>query len=388
MKKYEVLWIDDQADDQEAFSEYASRFEGINLTSFKTAKLGIEELHLNIEYYDAVILDAKGYDESEDEKTSFSGLNKAIKKINSLSHIKKIPYFIFSAYLDKKEHASIRDLLSDEQIFLKTLDNESLFKALKTAADQQEVTQLKHKYHNIFAICEEKYLGVKQFKRVLQVVRDIESPENISNQQDALSPMRKILEALFKKLTNLGLIPDEIQNGMGKINGASIFLAGKNDNYTYHQELINPVIAEKIRHLLGLTQDAAHDEGNKLGVDTYLSKTSNTYLYQSLCFSMLELLDYMKPFIDNNSDKALNQLKWEMVQSKSFSSNEWIPGIISRIAANNYGTFQPEDGGNTLTIIPENILKYALLENQNIQVTTKQSPCGTKTYIDEIKLVE
>lgn len=123
------------------------------------------------------------------------------------------------------------------------------------------------------------------------------------------------------------------------------------------------------------TQDGAHDEGDNLGLDTYLSNTSYTYLYTSLCFSMLELLDYMKPFIDSNDNKEKNQLKWETIQSISFSSNEWIPGNVFRIATNNYETCQLEDGTTTLTITHENILKYALIENQNIQVTTKSSPC-------------
>lgn len=81
---------------------------------------------------------------------------------------------------------------------------------------------------------------------MLPLVRHIEYPENIANQQEALVPMLKILEALFKKLNSIGLIPDEIQNGMGRINKASKFLAGKNENYKYHQELISPVVAETL----------------------------------------------------------------------------------------------------------------------------------------------
>ena len=292
MNTYQVLWIDDNAEEQDAFLESAY-LEGLNINYYKTSKLGMEELTSKIEQYDAIILDAMVYNESEDEKAGLTGLLNSIKKINGLADRKSIPYFIFSGYIDKDEHASAREMLADETIFIKSKDNQALFDAIKKAADGQEVTQLKHKYPNVFALCKDEYIGQKHFDRVLQLIKDIEYPENISNQQDALIPMRKILEAIFKKLNNLGLIPDEIQFGNGAINGASFFLSSNNKSYIYNEELIHPVISEAIRHVIGLTQDAAHSEGNKLRADLYLSATPNTYLYQSLCYSFLEILDYL-----------------------------------------------------------------------------------------------
>lgn len=386
MNKYEVLWIDDDAEKQDGFLESAY-LEGLNINYYKTSKQGMEELKSKIEQYDAVILDAMVFNESEDEKAGLTGLQNSIKKINSLSERKKIPYFIFSGYIDKEEHASTREMLADETIFIKSKDNQALFNAIKEAADEQEITQLKHKYPNPFSVCDDGYLGNKEFIRVLQLTKDLENPENIINQQDALSPMRKILEALFAKLNTIGLIPDEIQNGKGAINGASIFLAGNNKAYSYKEELIHPVIAESIRHLIGLTQDAAHNEGNKLGADTYLSHTSNTHLYQSLCFSLLDVLDYIKPFIDNNLDKTINQSKWELTQTAAYSSNDWLLGRISRIADNGYGTFQPNNGSSSLSVLPNIMKEYFLNLDDELKITTKPSSCGTKTFINEIKKV-
>ncbi|RKS55879.1 hypothetical protein BC962_0852 [Gillisia mitskevichiae] len=387
MNKYEVLWVDDNAEEQDAFLESAY-LEGINITFFKTSKLGMEELSSKIEYYEAVILDAMVYNETEDEKAGLIGLQNSIKKINSLADCKKIPYFIYSGYIDKDEHSSAREMLADENIFIKGKDNQALFKAIKEAADEQELTQLKHKYPNPFAVCEENYLGAKHFERVLQLIKDIENPENISNPQDGLLPIRKLLEASFDKLNKLGLIPDEIQNGNGAINGASYFLAGSNDQYLYEGKLIHPVIAESIRHLISLTQDASHNNGNKLGADTYLGKANNTFLYQSLCYSLLEVLDYLKPFIDANSVKSINQKKWELVQKTTSLSGEWVSGKITRISSNGYGTFQPDNEDPTLAVLPNKISEFLLKEDQKIEVTTIPSPCGTKTYIKEIKIVE
>lgn len=387
MNRYQVLWIDDDAEKQDGFLDSAY-LNGLDINYYKTSKHGMEELVSKIEQYDAVILDAMVYNESEDEKAGLKGLHNSIKKINSLSERKKIPYFIFSGYIDQDAHASAREMIADENIFIKSKDNKALFQAIKVAADEQEITQLKHKHPNAFSLCNNNYIGSKEFERVLQLVKDIENSENITNQQDALSPMRKILEAIFKKLHSIGLLPDEIQNGKGAINGASIFLAGYNKEYIYKEELIHPVIAESIRHLISLTQDASHNEGNKLHADTYLTNTANTYLYQSLCFSVLEVLDYLKPFIDNNSDKVKNQSKWEVIQTSMVVSGSWIKGVITRIAENGYGTFQPDNGSRSLSIVPNKVKEYALIDSQNIEVTTQLSNCGTKTYIKEIKKVD
>ncbi|MBA6151444.1 response regulator [Gelidibacter maritimus] len=384
MRKYEVLWIDDDAEKQDAFLDSAY-LEGFNITYFKTSKKGMEELTSKIERYDAVILDAMVFNESEDEKAGLAGLQNSIKTINNLAHFKKVPYFIFSGYIDQDEHSSARDMLADETIFIKSKDNHALFAAIKKAADAQELTQLKHKYPNVFSLCKDNYLGSKQFDRILQLVKDVENPDYISNQQDALPPMRKILEAIFRKLNILGLIPDAIQNGQGAINGASIFLAGNNKHYLYRQALIDPVVAESIRHLISLTQDASHNEGNKLGTDTYLSSRTNSFLYQSLCYALLEVLDYLKPFVDANSDKVENQSKWQLIEVSNMGSELWIKGKISRVADNGYGTFQPNEGSFTLTILPNKMEEYSLTEDQNIDVTTEPSHCGTKTYIKEIK---
>ena len=62
----------------------------------------------------------------------------------------------------------------------------------------------------------------------------------------------------------------------------------------------------KTHHLLKLTRDAAHSEGHSLRVDSYLVERSNNYLYLSLYYSLIEVLDYYKPYIDINSNQVIN----------------------------------------------------------------------------------
>ena len=83
-------------------------------------------------------------------------------------------------------------------------------------------TKLKHKYPNSIAVCDDNYIGKKEFSRVFQIIKDIENPESIINQQDSLVPIRKVLESIFKKLYTIGLIPNEIQNEGRRAKGYRI----------------------------------------------------------------------------------------------------------------------------------------------------------------------
>ncbi|MDF4221086.1 hypothetical protein PXC01_05765 [Maribacter sp. M208] len=384
---YNILWIDDEHQTLGGTKGRAKR-HGINLFPFKSLNGGMSELERNYTFYDGVLLDAKYFENEDDAKGSEDTYNIHRTKERLLQLKKKFEVFVLTGQAEAYEDKTFKKAFT--KVYKKGSDEEinRLFKDIKKAVEDQEITQLKHKHLNAFLLCDDNYLGRKEFERILQLIKDVEKPENITNQQDALSPMRKILEAIFKKLNTIGLIPDEIQNGRGSINGASLFLAGYNKGYTYNEELIHPVIAESIRHLISLTQDASHNEGNKLRADTYLTNTSNTYLYRSLCYSLLEVLDNLKPFIDENLDKSKNQSKWQLVQATAIESGHWITGKITKVADNGYGTFQPTNGDSTLSILPNKIEEYLLNEGDALEITTKPSACGTKTFIDEIKKVD
>ncbi|MGK0411981.1 MAG: hypothetical protein ACJA1B_000170 [Polaribacter sp.] len=387
MNKYTVLWIDDIFNKD--FDRLAYQ-NGIKLVHFKTSLEGMSSLELGLKtnIYDAVILDGLAYDKSEDEEHSIDGLINSLNIIDKLRQSKWFPVYIFTGELNKMEYKGDVKWIKKYNVLIVTkgVDNKGFIDDLIAAVDKQEITNLKNKYPNAFSVCDDSYLGSKEFARVLQLIKDIENPENISNQQDALLPMRKVLEAIFKKLNSIGLIPDKIQNGSGAINGASFFLAGNNKDYNYKEELIHPVIAESIRHLLGLTQDASHNEGSKLGADTYLSDSINSYLYQSLCFSLLEVLEYIKPFLDSNSDKKINQSKWELKETV-FNSDDFVKGKITKVAENGKGTFESIQLSSTISVRLDLMKEYKLKEGSLITITTKPGSSKTSKFINEIMKV-
>src|SRR5690606_33198952 len=107
---------------------------------------------------------------------------------------------------------------------------------------------------------------------------------------------------------------------------------------------------------------------------------------QSLCYSMLEILNYIKPLIDENKDVSANQSKWQIINSnETISHGNWVSGTVIRIADNGYGTFKDEANSPTLSIMPSMVKEYDLDKDQKIEVMTKPSSDGSKTYIEKIK---
>ena len=100
-KKYNVIWIDDEWDKMIAFKDECEIIHQIHLEPFRTQKDGMEELDKNLNAWDAVILDAKMFDQSDiNEVPKLDGLRNAINHINQLSLRRKIPYFISTGQPD------------------------------------------------------------------------------------------------------------------------------------------------------------------------------------------------------------------------------------------------------------------------------------------------
>lgn len=64
-KKYNVLWIDDQHESLDAVHKTATDFD-IKLWTYKSMNGGCGELEANLSKYDAVLLDAKFFENETD----------------------------------------------------------------------------------------------------------------------------------------------------------------------------------------------------------------------------------------------------------------------------------------------------------------------------------
>lgn len=383
---YKVLWIDDQYKDAEMiqFAIEADN-EGLILEGYPSFEEGFEALERKLEHFDAILLDGLFFEKkgqevgTEDE----SGIGMAIAKINELKNRKVFPWFVLSGKdkFTKGENSLLK--ANKAKCFDKTnpADVVKLFEEMKSAASQQPDTQLKHKYAALLETCSDKLLSAEHFSRLFSLIKHIENIEKLTNTEDMLNSIRKIIERMFILMADRGIIPEAIISNKGWINGSSLFLANKHSDYEHLSEITPPLVSENIHRLLNIIQDASHGEGElKLKVDQYLKTAQSDFLYRSSVYLLFDLMLWFKEFMENNLEKDTNKARWK----SKVTNGDWITGTVTRIADNGWGTFQPENAHNTVSIPPKMVADNQLKEADSIKIIAEPSPDGTKTFIKAI----
>jgi cold shock CspA family protein len=364
MNRYQVLWIDDDAEKQDGFLDSAY-LNGLDINYYKTSKQGMEELISKIEQYDAVILDAMVYNESEDEKAALTGLFNSIKRINGLVERKKIPYFIFSGYIDQDEHASAREMLADETIFIKSKDNKALFQAIKEAADKQTDTQIRHKHQRVFDVCKEKYIGEAAGRDLLGLLLSVDS----STTENQFNSLRKIVEDIFMAFNKFQLLPNEFITPTVAINESSKFLSGKNHKgelFTEkgYQHLEETHIPEQISAMLWNILNSTQNGSHRSTIDQHEKRLNTSYLIQSVLYQLLDVIVWFKIHIDSNPQKE----NWTKIDNKvqETISNIKTGEVINLDVYKGFAFFKPEDGTENVFIPPHLVTNHTLKETDVI----------------------
>jgi hypothetical protein len=314
-----VLWIDDQYADPDMVQFcIAAENEGINLVGFASFEEGFEALERDIERFDIILLDGlffhkRGQVRGEENER---GIGKAIARINELKVRKVFPWFVLSGQ-DKFTRGE-NDLLiaNDARCYAKTKndDLDRLFKDIKNVASGLDEYRLKIKYNDVFALCDEKYLGNDCYHYLFSMASKLEKNFQHSDSRSTMNDMRKIFEGLFKKLISLGIIPDAIMVGGHGINQSSKFLANKSNFYKFHNTsipVIHPLVAENLYRLTSVIQDGSHMYGGlKLQVDLYLKAVGNDYFHRACILNLFDILCWFKIFIDEHPDSEGNRKLW------------------------------------------------------------------------------
>jgi hypothetical protein len=382
-KKYNVLWIDDEHAKMGGFKLQAAQND-IVLNSFKSRNAGIAELVKNYPLYDAILFDAKFFEDEDDAAGSedLGALNKAKESLLQLP--KKFEMFVLTGQAQLFDDKTFNTFVP--KYFRKGIaeDINNLFAELKQSADNLPETQLKHKYNLVLGTCCDKYIGAKQINRLLALIKHAENIELLNNTEDMLTPLRKIVESMFTQLGELSIIPENIVRNVGWINGCSLFLSNKHSGYKHSVEFIHPLASENLYRLLNIIQDASHGEGTlKLKVDKYLISAKSDYFYRSCIFLLFDILLWFKELVDNHPEPSENKKFWREIQL--ITEGEWISGQVIRIAENGYGTFQPMNSGGTITIIPSKVREFNLSENQSIEIIVQME--GSKKLIQSIRTI-
>jgi hypothetical protein len=389
--KYIVIWFDDEFESLNLIKEKAL-LNGIYLKGFGNSKEGIEELERNLSLYDAAIVDGiffRNPGQSGDAKND-NALFDVGMALQKNAERKVIPWFILSGQPSfTSEKNKFADVFKENKVYdkLKDEDLDALWHDLKLAADQQPDTQIRHKYPRVFELCSSAYIGEDASAVLLAAIKLIEGDHLDTNFKDSFNSLRKLVELLFKRLNQLGILPDGVFHAEGWINQSSRFLSGKHEKYLINEGVFHPIVCHLVFSILQITQDASHEvpEKLRLRVSQFEDEMQTPYLYISTLHQLFDVLIWFKNFIDNHPDPDKNKKLWSEIVHDPPPGEAWIPGMISRIADNGYATFQPLQGGVTLSIIPSKVREFKLNKNQQIEITTKLDLSGTKKLVEKIR---
>lgn len=352
-KRYKVLWIEDESEKQDGFVDQAA-LEDIELCNYKVNKDGITELKKHHEKYDAIILDAKGFKDSKDEKASLSGMLESIKVINSLP--RKMPYFIFSGYLDKEEYSTAREMLDGEEIFTKAKDNEKLLKRIKEEADKTIETQTKHDFAAVFESLE--FVNPSHSKTILELLMAARFGGGNLDDKLYFTQLRIILEDIFRKANSLGILHDKcIVNSKVNLSESSLFLSGqdtKHLNVRCTKIHFPKLISEGVKNLIFITGAASHTTDinyeDNYNIQEYRDRINTPYLLFQLTFIIADTLIWFKQYAKENSEIEDNKSHWEEFESVELNYNQEVEGELIRIAPNGWGTVELKDSVNSSSV--------------------------------------
>lgn len=310
-----VLWLEDEIGKIEAFLD-RTYMDGISVAHKDTANNFIAELSANLNNYDAVILDVMGVVDSLEEKPSSKAFSTAHQAVLSLKHKKNIPYFVLSAQLTKDENQGLREYIGDAHIYIKSKDEERLIADIKKAVAEQEDYIIRNKFEDVLSVFNDSQLGAKHYERIFNLIKWVERDINIDDSEDQLTRIRKVIEAVFHSLASKGLVPTEITNNQGWLNGTSLFLANKHSNYHQVEPYVHPTVCDSLSRLLNLIQDGSHSEGGlKLRVDEYIRNNGSDYLFKSCVYILLDIVIWYKNLSARYQDVEANRLLWKVAES-------------------------------------------------------------------------
>lgn len=310
-----VLWLEDEVEKIEAFLD-RTYMDGIEVVHKNTANNFIAELNSNTHEYDAVILDVMGVVDSMEEKPSSKAFKVSYEAVLNLKHKKDIPYFVLSAQLSKDENQGLKEYIGDTNVYIKSKDEQRLLDSIKAAIINLPDYILRNKYSDILAVFNDNQLGKKHYERIFNLIKWVESTEDIDNSEDQLTRIRKIIEAIFQSLGKYGLVPTEITNTQGWLNGTSLFLANKHSVFLQIEPYIHPAASDSVFRLLNIIQDGSHAEGGlRLRVDEYIQSNKSDYLFKSCIFLLFDIVIWYKNMCERFQDVEVNKTLWRGIEN-------------------------------------------------------------------------
>ena len=350
-EEYNVIWIDDEWDTiGKAFIQICEKRHKIHIKAFKTRREGMDVLEQNLKFWDAVILDAKAYNNSStNEVADVDGLYEAIRQIERLKLKRHIPYFVLTRQPD----------LMDDKMFEKSVGKfykknaegqNQLIADLKKEVGNSPRHQLKVFYNDVM---ERLYsLDIEAGEDVLNILEAMHYPDRYPDFEPVnyYNKLRKILEWNFKEANKYGIIPDEcIEDGVTNLNQSCCYLCGLNCDHihlrygdeTKKERIVPKHIKDMMFLVLYLGNIKSHtaklpnDDIDRL--ERYIKDEvrNSRYLIFSLALQTCEITMWLGRYMDEHPNKEENLIKCVRLEVKDSKDQEEKIDLIGVIELDN-----------------------------------------------------
>lgn len=328
MKDYNVIWIDDEWEDQIEFKEECEELN-IHLRPFSYQKAGMDELDKHPNSWDAVILDGEIKDKSDNELPSTKGLLNALKHLSSMPLNKKVPYFISTG----KDKVKKNEMLEDEVIYEKGDDDEKLIDVIRSTIDNIEQFKIKVLYRD--AIDQLNKISPNASEVILDILESMHYPDSHPDFNPILyyNQLRQILEYNFRAANKVCIVPDACFDNKGNPNlsQCSHYLSGNNateakvrygecrgkDDY---DKIVPKHIELMMRLILDLGNINSHSvklsDSEEKELEYYFNNNvfNSRYLIYSLTLNVCEITLWFKNYIKSHQNIEENKKMCRQIQ--------------------------------------------------------------------------
>lgn len=313
-KDYNVIWIDDEWDKMTEFKDECEDLH-IHLQPFSYQKAAMDELDKHPNSWDAVLLDGEIKDKSEHEEPSTKGLLKALMYLAE-KH-KQIPRFISTG----KDKVKDNEMLKDEHIYIKDIDDEKLFDDIRNTIDTIERYKVKLLYKDVIELLGS--INKDVCESIISIFEKMHDPDSDISFDSKLyyNQIRQALECVYIVANRNGVIPDEcFSGGRPNIDQCYRYLVGDpafHAGVRYGQQG-DYVVPEYIGAMMAMIKNI----GNEFSHPNENNKTH--YLLYSLTLNLYEIANWMFHYIEEHPDREENLRKCTKIEKPAIDDLEGI----------------------------------------------------------------
>ena len=277
MKKYKILWIDDQWEVLSSFKDLCELVHDIEVVPCRYAVEGMKLFETHLQSWSAVVLDAKVLMNADNEVAGLKGLQHSVNRIHELSLKRYVPTFILTGQPDLFSNETFSEVYG--KFYEKAKDEEQLICDIKQAADQLVVTQIRKKYGNILEIWPERE------SEIINILSTLELGN--SKNSTCLNEIRKMLEDVMERISQSGLLL--VNYTSTNLAECSRFLGQK-----WLQVLIPIYIQRSIHSCVEMCNPGSH----RTDLEMAIKEGRAPFVLNSTIFELLNILYWCKNLKD------------------------------------------------------------------------------------------